>query len=77
MRIIWKDSNTKEYRPVKYRGYIIERFNNGWTISYPGDNNIYKSTVSAMNALDQYLGIKDNKPIPKRHSLGVNIIEKK
>lgn len=77
MRIVWKDSNKKEYRPLKYRSYIISHFNDGWVTNCPGDTFIYRNAVSAMNALDQHLGLREGKPLPKRLSLGVSVVGRK
>lgn len=39
MRIVWKDTAV-ERADFKYRGYWIEGYKNGWTVTIPGDNNI-------------------------------------
>ena len=78
MRIIWKDSNqSKKYKPVKYRGHYITGYAegaSGWVVDIPDDNNIYKSSYCAMNAIDQYYGDADNRGTKKRKSYGIQII---
>ena len=77
MRIVWKDSASVK-TAVKYRGYKLEGYRNGWIIDVPGDDNIYKSNKSARNAVDKYLGLYDiNNEQPIRHKLGIHIIGKK
>ena len=77
MRIAWKDSASVK-TAVKYRGYKLEGYRNGWITDVPGDDNIYKSNKSARNAVDDYLGLYDiNNEEPVRHKLGIHIIGKK
>lgn len=77
MRIVWKDSASVK-TAVKYRGIDVEGYGGGWVIGAPGDDNIYKSNKSAMNAVDKYLGLYDeNNEQPVRHKLGIQIIGKK
>lgn len=77
MRIVWKDSASIK-TAVKYRGYKLEGYRNGWITDVPGDDNIYKSNKSARNAVDDYLGLYDiNNTEPVRHKLGIQIIGKK
>lgn len=77
MRIVWKDSASVK-TAVKYRGYKLEGYRNGWITDVPGDDNIYKSNKSARNAVDKYLGLYDiNNTEPVRHKLGIQIIGKK
>lgn len=77
MRIVWKDSRAPKVG-VTHRGYTVEGYGDGWVISVPGDDNIYKSNKSARNAIDKYLGLYDvNNEEPKRHRLGIQIIGKK
>lgn len=56
MRIVWKDSSARNLEPKQYRGYEIAEYENGWSVTLPGDDNIYKSVICAMNAIDQILG---------------------
>ncbi len=77
MRVVWKDSASVK-TAVKYRGFKLEGYRNGWIIDVPGDNNIYKSNKSARNAVDKYLGLYDeNNEQPVRHRLGIQIIGEK
>lgn len=75
MRVVWKDS--REYKTYIYRGYVIERYKNGWITSIPGDDYIYYSAEMAHNAADKILGGKTRKANPGRHKLGIKIIGKK
>lgn len=76
MRVIWKDSKPKEYKPVKYRGHIISGTPDGWTTDLPGDRNLYKSHYCALNAVDAALGGTGNKgsASSKRKGHGIQIV---
>lgn len=76
MRVVWKDSNARSHKPVKYRGYFAEGFNGGWAINIPGDDNIYKTHYCALNAIDKYLGGTGQMGGAKRSSYGIQIIGK-
>jgi hypothetical protein len=76
MRVVWKDSNAKGHKPVKYRGYFAEGFNGGWAINIPGDDNIYRTHYCALNAIDKYLGGTGQMGGAKRSSYGIQIIGK-
>lgn len=76
MRVVWKDSNAKGHKPVKYRGYFAEGFNGGWAINIPGDDNIYRTHYCALNAIDKYLGGSGQMGGAKRSSYGIQIIGK-
>lgn len=76
MRVVWKDSNAKGHKPVKYRGYFAEGFNSGWVINIPGDDNIYRTHYCALNAIDKYLGGSGQMGGAKRSSYGIQIIGK-
>lgn len=75
MRIVWKDSAVTR-ADFKYRGYWIEGYGQGWTISIPGDNNIYRTNRCAKNAIDEALGYEGRKhnKLPKRLEYGIDII---
>ena len=76
MRIVWKDTGVAKV-DMKYRGYMLTPYKQGWTINVPGDDNIYGTNKSARNAIDKHLGIYDiNNEDPKRHRLGIKIIGK-
>lgn len=77
MRIVWKDSAINEYKPTKYRNYNIKGGYAGWYTDIPGDNNLYKTSYDAMNAIDEQLGDTDKLPYAKRRERGINIIGKK
>lgn len=77
MRVVWKDSKPKQHKPVKYRGYMIEGYNNGWTTTIPGDDNVYKTHYCALNAIDKALGGYGQKGGAKRKGYGIQIVGKK
>jgi hypothetical protein len=74
MRIVWKDSRTqKEYKPIRYRGYMIWGSSAGWEITVPGDHNVYANHYSAQNAIDQYFGDFGQHGTEKRKKYGIQI----
>ena len=78
MRVIWKDSKPKEYKPIKYRNHYIFGSPEGWEITIPGDNNLYASHYCAANAIDKALGgtgVRGQRN-KKRQSYGIKIIGK-
>lgn len=78
MRVVWKDTMVTR-ADFKYRGYWVEGYKHGWTISIPGDDNVYRTNRCAKNAIDEALGYdgrKHNK-LPKRLEYGYDIIGKK
>ena len=78
MRVVWRDSLVpKEYKPIKYRGYMIWGTPEGWEITVPGDDNIYKAHYCAQNAIDQYFGDYGQRGTEKRRSYGIQIIGKR
>ena len=80
MRVVWKDSyvgRTKFQEGYKYRKHFIERFQGGWIVDLPGDENIYYSIDCAHNAIDNALGGKTRKDASARQSKGIKIIGKK
>lgn len=77
MRIVWKDSTPKLHKPVKYRGHVIRGYANGWETDIEGDDNIYRSHYSALNAIDAHLGEYGQKGSAKRKDYGIQIIGKK
>lgn len=79
MRIIWKDSNKpKEYEPIKYRGCYVFGTPNGWEINIKGDDNIYRTNYSALNAIDLYRdGVVGLRGSDKRKSYGIEIVGQK
>ena len=77
MRVVWKDSKPKSYKPVKYRKHMIYGSPQGWTTDIKGDNNIYKSHYCALNAIDKALGGHGQMGSAKRKSYGIVIVGKK
>lgn len=71
MRIIWKDS--KERKPIKYRGYHITGVTGGWITDYPGDTHVYTSHYCAENAIDAYLG--GGRASKKRRQYGIRYVK--
>lgn len=79
MRVVWKDSKPRLYKPVQYRGHTATGSPRGWTIDIPGDNNLYANHYAALNAIDAALGgagIRGS-GTAKRRSYGIKIIGKK
>ena len=56
MRIVWKDSVKPNFKPLKYRGYVITGSEDGWSTGYPGDDNLYKGLDDAKAALNKFTG---------------------
>ena len=79
MRVVWKDSKPRSYKPVKYRNHIINGSPKGWTTTIPGDDNLYSSHYCALNAIDAALGGEGirGKGTKKRQEYGIQIIGKK
>lgn len=79
MRIVWKDSNAKERKPIKYRGYTVSGNETGWETNFHGDDNIYSTHYCALNAIDKFLGGEGirGKGTKKRYGYGIKIIGKK
>ena len=77
IRVVWKDSTPKQHKPVKYRKYMIQGYNGGWTTNIPGDDNIYKTHYCALNAIDKALGGYGQMGCAKRKNYGIKIIGKK
>lgn len=77
MRIVWKDSKPRTYKPVKYRDCEICGSPKGWTTNLPGDDNLYATHYDALNAVDKALGGYGQKGSAKRKNYGIQIIGKK
>lgn len=77
LRIVWKDSNPRNFKPMKYRGHFAYGSTSGWTTDIPGDNNIYKSHYCALNAIDKELGGAGQKGSAKRQKCGIVVVGKK
>lgn len=75
MRVTWKDSNKPdEYKPIRYRGFMIWGTPEGWEITVPGDNNLYRNNFCAMNAIDAHFGDFGTRGTKKRKAYGIQII---
>ena len=77
MRVVWKDSKPRTYKPVKYRNHMVYGSPKGWTTTIPGDDNLYSSHYCALNAIDKALGESKRERSEKRLSYGIKIIGKK
>lgn len=57
MRVIWKD--TKQHNEIKqYKSYHLFKEQRGWSVSIPGDDNIYDGVEYACNAINNFIGHK-------------------
>ena len=75
IRVVWKDSNAQtEFKPVKYRKFIVTGSALGWTTNIPNDKNIYKNNFCAQNAIDAYYGDYGQRGTEKRKAYGIQII---
>lgn len=77
MRVVWKDSNPKTQKPIKYRGHFATGYKGGWIIDIPGDDNVYTSHYTALNAIDKALGGYGQMGTAKRRKYGVKVLCKK
>lgn len=77
MRIVWKDSKPRTYKPVKYRGQMVYGSPQGWYTDIEGDDNLYKTHYCALNAVDKALGGHGQMGCAKRRNYGITIIGKK
>lgn len=77
MRVVWKDSKPKSYKPVRYRKHTITGSPEGWSTDLPGDNNLYANHYSALNAIDKALGGYGQMGSAKRIAYGIEIKGKK
>ena len=75
IRVVWKETNAKGYKPVKYRKHEVKGHEGGgWVTDIEGDNNIYKNHYCALNAIDAHLGDYGQKGDSKRKNYGIQII---
>ena len=77
MRVVWKDSNSRTYKPVKYRNHMIYGSPKGWTTTIPGDVNLYATHYDALNAIDAALGGSGQMGNAKRQKYGIKIVGRK
>lgn len=77
MRIVWKDSMPRTYKPMKYRNHMIYGSVKGWTTDIEGDDNIYSTHYCALNAIDKALGGYGQMGGAKRKAYGITIVGKK
>lgn len=77
MRIVWKDSKPRTYKPVKYRKHMIYGSPKGWTTTLPNDRNVYATHYDALNAIDAALGGSGQMGNAKRQKYGIKVIGRK
>lgn len=77
MRVVWKDSKPKDYKPVKYRDHMICGSPYGWWNNIPGDDNVYATHYDALNAIDAALGGNGQMGSAKRQKYDIRIVGKK
>lgn len=77
MRVVWKDSKPKNYKPVKYRDHMIYGSPEGWTTTIQGDDNLYATHYDALNAIDAALGGTGQMGSAKRQKYGITIVGKR
>lgn len=74
IRITWKDSMANPCPPMTYRKVTVTRYEGGWVLDLPGDNNIYASQDHAKNAIDKALGGTARRHVKNRLTKGIKII---
>lgn len=79
MRVVWKDSFGRRENGMTsvYRRHAISAHGNGWVTDIIGDNNVYSSKWSAMNAIDQHYGDFAPDGSKKRFADGIKVIGQK
>jgi hypothetical protein len=77
MRVVWKDSKPKTYKPVRYRKFMVYGSPKGWTTNVPGDMNVYKTHYCALNSIDKHLGGNGQMGSAKRKNYGITIVGQK
>lgn len=78
IRVVWKDSIAPMInKDIVYRKHTISWNGTGWIITIPGDDNIYRNTYSALNAIDEALGGYGQQGEAKRKGDGIQVIGKK
>lgn len=77
MRVIWKDSRPRSYKPVRYRKHMIYGSPKGWTTTIPNDDNVYATHYDALNAIDKALGGSGQMGSAKRQKYGITVVGKK
>lgn len=78
IRVVWKETPVHQGKTYMYRKTTITGYIEGWIIDIEGDDNVYKTRLSAKNAIDKALGEKGMKRAAKfRAEEGIIIIGKK
>lgn len=78
IKVVWKDTQNYGRSEYQYRKHTVKGFWYGWTIDIEGDDNVYKTRLSAMNAIDEALGGAGRLGAPEnRKKQGIRIVGKK
>lgn len=77
MRVVWKDTKPRNYKPIKYRNHMIYGSPEGWWTTIPGDDNLYATNFDALNAIDAALGGTGRTKSAKRRQYGMKIVGKR
>ena len=78
IKVVWKDTQIYGRSEYLYRRHEIKGLGHGWITNLEGDDNIYKTRLSAMNAIDQALGGTGRLGMPEnRKKEGIRIVGKK
>ena len=78
IKVVWKDTQIYGRSEYQYRRHTVKGLGYGWTTDLEGDDNVYKTRLSAMNAIDQALGGAGRLGIPEnRKKEGIRIVGKK
>lgn len=74
IRVVWRDDNGRACPPASYRKVTMTRYNSGWILDLPGNNNIYASQECAKNAIDEILGGTARRHVNSRLKKGIKIL---
>ena len=74
VRVTWKDSRANPCPPATYRNVTMTRYQNGWVLDLPSDNNIYASQDCAKNAIDKTLGGTARRHVESRLKKGIKVL---
>lgn len=78
IKVVWKDTQIYNRVESAYRKHTVKGFEDGWITNIEGDDNVYRTRFSAMNAIDKALGGTGRMGTPeKRKAHGIQIIGKK
>ena len=78
IKVVWKDTQIYGSSEYLYRRHAIKGLWRGWITDLEGDDNVYRTRLSAMNAIDKALGGTGRMGTPEnRIKEGIQIIGKK